>query len=118
MLVFDNYSARQPRSEKSFVSRVVEFNPMTQEIFWEYAGSTGAPFHSSLMGAVHRLANGNTLIIESDFGRVFEVTPAKDIVWEYNNPYLSGPNNEYVAIIPDLIRLDPEFPLNNFVDPG
>ena len=32
-----------------------------------------------------RLPNGNTLITESDAGRVFEVTEGGDIVWEFVN---------------------------------
>lgn len=39
-------------------------------------------FSSKISGAV-RLANGNTLICEGDFG-FWEVTPEKDIVWRYN----------------------------------
>jgi len=38
---------------------------------------------------VQRLANGNTLINEGLYGRLFEVTPDGDAVWEYVNPYLS-----------------------------
>jgi len=37
------------------------------------------------------LPNGNTLICEGDFGRLFEVTMGGDIVWEYVNPYFGGP---------------------------
>ena len=37
-------------------------------------------------GAAQRLPNGNTLITESERGRVFEVTPQKEIVWEFWNP--------------------------------
>jgi len=44
-------------------------------IVWEYP----------CMGAMnsHRLANGNTLIAEAFADRVIEVTPDKEIVWEY-----------------------------------
>ncbi|MCX7013628.1 MAG: hypothetical protein NTW86_13910, partial [Candidatus Sumerlaeota bacterium] len=38
---------------------------------------------------VQRLPNGNTLIAESDAGRIFEVTPGKELVWDYYNPFLS-----------------------------
>jgi hypothetical protein len=37
------------------------------------------------MGEHQRLANGNGLIVESDRGRVFEVTPDGEIVWTYIN---------------------------------
>jgi hypothetical protein len=32
------------------------------------------------------LPNGNTLITESDRGRVFEITPSGEIVWEFFIP--------------------------------
>ena len=35
---------------------------------------------------MQRLANGNTLITESERGRVFEVTADKEIVWRFVNP--------------------------------
>ena len=31
--------------------------------------------------------HGNTLICEGSNGRIFEVTPAGEIVWEYVNPF-------------------------------
>jgi hypothetical protein len=36
------------------------------------------------------LPNGNTFINEGVSGRLFEVTPTGDVVWEYVNPYF-GP---------------------------
>jgi hypothetical protein len=36
------------------------------------------------------MANGNTLITESDAARVFEVTAEGQIVWEYVNPSVDG----------------------------
>ncbi len=74
LLVFDNGVAS---------SRVLEVDPLSNEIGWSYAS---ADFHTPLRGSAQRLANGNTLITESDAGRVFEVTTAGDIVWEFVNP--------------------------------
>ena len=114
MLVFDNLAGGWFVPEGTQHSRVVEFDPLTQEVVWEFAGSEGAPFFSSLMGANQRLWNGNTLITESDYGRVIEVTPDKRIVWEFNNPHTAGDDDEFVATIPELTRLRPDFPLQNF----
>ena len=36
---------------------------------------------------MQRLPNGNTLITEGSDGRVFEVTPEHEIVWEFISPY-------------------------------
>jgi len=35
---------------------------------------------------MQRLPNGNTLICETTSARVFEVTPEREIVWEYVDP--------------------------------
>jgi hypothetical protein len=34
-----------------------------------------------------RLPNGNTLITEGMHGRIFQVTPSGEVVWEYLTPY-------------------------------
>lgn len=39
--------------------------------------------------SAQRLVNGNTLITEGADGRLFEVTTAGDIVWEYVSPYFT-----------------------------
>ena len=36
------------------------------------------------------MPNGNTLICESDCGRIFEVTGEGDVVWDYYSPFLGG----------------------------
>ena len=36
-----------------------------------------------------RLPNGNTFICEGAWGRFFEVTPDKEVVWEFTNPFYS-----------------------------
>jgi hypothetical protein len=75
-----------------FYSRVIEFNPITYDIVWEYSNKDGSivprdgkdsRFYSSLVSSAQRLPNGNTLIAEGTKGRVFEITPEKKIVWEY-----------------------------------
>jgi len=45
------------------------------------------------MGGVRRLPNGNTLICETIHGRIFQVTPDGEIVWEYINPNFVGPED-------------------------
>lgn len=75
-------------------SRVLEFDPLTLEIVWEFSAMTqGFPdgeearFYSRYESAAQRLPNGNTLITESRRGRLIEVTPDCEIVWEYISPY-------------------------------
>ncbi len=95
MLLFDNgYNSvgANPRHQEVLPnSRIVEVNPLDGKIVWQYtAEMSGQPawrFFSDHAGGVQRLPNGNTLICENTAGRVFEVTPAGEIVWEFVNPY-------------------------------
>lgn len=72
-------------------SRVLEFNPRTLEVEWEYQLPEPKPgerkFFSWFISSAQRLLNGNTLITEGQTGRLLEVTRAGDIVWEYLSPF-------------------------------
>jgi hypothetical protein len=72
-------------------SRVLEINPVTFEKIWEYSisGQERFLFASHYVSSAQRLPNGNTLIDEGADGRLFEVTSAKEIVWEYVSPYFA-----------------------------
>jgi len=76
ILIFDNGGKRE-------FSRIVELNPITRKIEWEYKSNPPKKFFSGTRGACQRLPNGNTLITESDHGHVFEITRAGEIVWEF-----------------------------------
>ena len=52
---------------------------------WSY--SDGERFFSFFISGCQRLPNGNTFICSGKQGRFFEVTSAKEIVWEFWNPY-------------------------------
>ena len=93
-------------------SKVVEIDPFTQEIVWAYEDGPEHSLYSKTCGSTERLPNGNTLIIESDNGRVLEVTPERLIVWEYRNPHRAGKDRELIAAILDLIVLPEDFPLD------
>ena len=64
----------------------MEVNPATSEIVWESQGDPPISFYSFHISGAERQPNGNTLICEGAPGRIFEVTPNKEIVWEYINP--------------------------------
>ena len=78
-------------------SRVLELNPATLEVEWSFIASdakggmmplvVNSEFYSQLVSSAQRLPNGNTLITEGCFSRLFEVTPEKEIVWEYRAPF-------------------------------
>ncbi|MET7972912.1 hypothetical protein ABZW44_07445 [Streptomyces mirabilis] len=42
------------------------------------------------MSSAQRLPNGNTFITEGSFGRLFEVAPDGDVVWEYVVPHFGA----------------------------
>jgi len=74
ILIFDNMGS--PRG-----SRVLEYDPLAQSFPWWYPGDNGIPFYSRIRGMSQRLPNGNTLIVNSEGGEVFEVTPQHEVVW-------------------------------------
>lgn len=98
MLIFDNIALELSETGMRR-SRVIEFDPKTMEIIWMYAGSSDEPFFSGSRSSQQRLVNGNTLITESNKGRIIEVKKSGEIVWEYINPQRVGKNN---ARIPAL----------------
>lgn len=93
-------------------SKVIEFDPFSQNIIWVYADSKETPLYTYDCGYSERLPNGNTLITESNRGRAFEVAYDKTIVWEFVNPHRAGKNNEFIATLFEVNRLSPDFPLD------
>ena len=86
IMVFDN-GAKRHEYGLSY-TRVVEIDPRTDEIVWEYRAPLQSDFLSSVCGGCERLANGNTVICDSWHGRIFEVTIEKELVWEYLSPFV------------------------------
>lgn len=87
VLIFDNGAHRAGFSPT--YSRVVEVNPTTGKIKWEYKSDPPTDFYTPVMGGCQRLPNGNTLICESLTGRIFEVTYEGEMAWEFVNPFYS-----------------------------
>ena len=86
VLIFNN-GARRQRNPLVF-SSVIEVEPESGRVVWEYRDRSGVlMFFSSYISGAQRLPNGNTLICEGLTGRIFEVTPAGEIVWEYTSPH-------------------------------
>jgi Arylsulfotransferase (ASST) len=98
LLIFDNGTHRQDHPWT--FSRVLEVDPRTSQIVWEYRELTAINFFSPYISGAQRLPNGNTLICEGCYGRIFEVSAAGEVVWEYISPYFGQ---------------SPRFGLNNFV---
>lgn len=102
ILLFDN-QGHEGRS------KVIEIDPLTQEVVWSFADSPVHPLYSKTCGSCQRLPNGNTLITESDNGRTLEVAPDGSIVWEFRNPQRTGKDNEFIAAIMEMVILPEDF---------
>ena len=96
VLCFDNGNIR-PNSIHH--SRIVEYDIVAEELVWEYKDPMPPAFFSPYMGSVEKLWNGSYSICESAFGRIFEVNPKGELMWEY--------------VIPEFAEY-PE-PLNKFI---
>ncbi len=106
LLIFDNQGQAgfPPPPQGVFsASRVIEVNPKTRQIVWEYSAQQSGraiwSFYSAFISNAQRLPNGNTLINEGQNGRFFQVTPRGKIVWEYVSPYFGKqmPKDNYVT---------------------
>ena len=94
LLVFDNGPHRLDHPMP--FSRVIEVELATKQIVWRYQERRESDFFSPRISNAQRLPNGNTLICEGDFGRIFEVTVSGELVWEFVNPYFGeGPNGPH-----------------------
>ena len=73
---------------------MLELDPLTLEVVWQFTAldqgireGEESRFYSRYESGAQRLPNGNTLITESRHGRIIEVTPKCEIVWEYISPH-------------------------------
>lgn len=115
LLVFDNrtdtdqhHKVQHLTEPQAFgYSRVIEIEPVTGRVIWEFAGSREKPFYSSVNGMAERLPNGNHLIVEPEAGRVLEIdgTAEPQVVWEYRNSLGTDPAT--VGRIAYAQRLEP-----------
>lgn len=97
ILIFDNGAFRA--GESITYTRAIEVDRQSKEIVWEYRDKSQMHnFFTPFMGSAQRLPNGNTLLCESAFGRLFEVTPEGYVCWEYINVHF--------APYPDKITAD------------
>jgi len=89
LLIFDN-GWHRPEGERS---RVVEVDPKTGKIVWQFSTQMAHAFNSRYQGAVHKLPNGNYFITSTGSGHLMEVTGGKkpnEIVWEWYSPLVKG----------------------------
>jgi len=101
ILLFDNLGT--PRR-----SAVIELDALSGEERWVYRADEPDEFFSSGIGSCQRLPNGNTLVTESTAGRAFELTPAREIVWEWRSPFRATGDEQLVATLYEVVRLAPD----------
>lgn len=116
LLVFNNGGGRPPEDHSSvdvlvppidnggnYIRRDhMPFGPAAPE--WSYTSPRKSDFFSWFISGAQRLSNGNTLINAGAVGIVFEVTPEKEIVWKFSNPFPNGEPSApepFQAITPD-----------------
>jgi hypothetical protein len=95
LLLYDNGGS--PRGV-----RILEYDPLTQAVPWLYADEKRRHFRARFRGASQRLPNGNTLIVDPDHGRLIEVTPDKELVWESVSSFVDSQSAS-----------SPEYPIND-----
>lgn len=82
-------------------SAILRVDPTTGEVWTTYEGDPPESFYSYRRGRHQVLENGNTLIVESERGRVLETAPDGELLWVYNNTFDAERNglvNEAFAI--------------------
>ena len=79
ILLYDNDGAGQK-------TRVIEFDPVTHAYPWSYPEESARGFFAPHRGMKQSLPNGNVLVVDPEGGRIFEVTSARSLVWEYGCP--------------------------------
>jgi hypothetical protein len=82
ILVFNNGTNGRNGYRRTLVEAI---DPVAGEIAWEYGSEY---FFSSVAGTAQALPGDNIAIASSHGGRIFEITPAGEIVWEWVPPYL------------------------------
>jgi len=58
-----------------------------KELAWSYRAPEPESFYAPFISGAHRLPNGNTFVTSGPEGRLFEVTPDGETVWDFWNPY-------------------------------
>lgn len=101
ILVYDNrITGGSPRFGHT---RLLEIDPATREIVWEFEGTGDQVFYAKSRGEQQVLPNGNILIVDPHNGRLLEIAPSAGnrTVWEWVNMTKPG----LVGLITDAQRV-------------
>jgi hypothetical protein len=105
--VFDNGPHRLGQAR----SAVVEIDPRTSSVAWQWAANPEAQFFSAHISGAHRLPGDNVLVCEGRTGRLFEITRRGEVVWEWTSPFsLTTPQGQNQAWVFRALRYGPDYP--------
>lgn len=99
-------------------SRLLEVDPNTSKIKWEYLDLPMCSFFSPIMGSCQQMprpvdpmvrATSNILVCEGTNGRIFEITSDGRIVWEYVNPFYHDTKFGKTNMIFNARRYEPTY---------
>ncbi len=96
LIIVDNgYNFLPPNQKTSRgYSRIIEVSIPDGVTRWEHRSMNDQPlFFSPIVGAQQRFRNGNTLITEGYYGRIFEIDYEGNIVWDYVYPEANDVND-------------------------
>jgi hypothetical protein len=105
--VFDNGPHRLGQAR----SAVVEIDPKTSQVVWQWTANPEAQFFSAHISGAHRLPGDNVLVCEGRTGRLFEVTRRGDVVWEWISPFsITTAQGQNQAWVFRALRYGPDYP--------
>lgn len=89
ILIFDN-------GPKRGWSRVIELNPLTEKIVWEYHAQPKESFFSTMLCNAEVLPNGNIFICEGYEARFFQITREGEVVWDYISTLMTSEGGLFI----------------------
>lgn len=101
--VFNNRSQYIARGIDT--SQIVRFDPVSRKTEVVNPVGDGDKFFTKIMGTHELQPNGNRLIAESIAGRVIEVSPQGEVVWDYRMPF----NDEVASLFAAASRLPEDY---------
>ena len=120
ILVFNNGGGR-PGPDYSSVEEIVTpidsnnnyylepgeaYEPDSQN--WIYTANPPTSFFAGGLSGAQRLSDGNTLICNGEKGKIFEVNPTGEIIWQYTNPYPNPLTNSIFKVVYVPLEEPPE----------
>ncbi len=106
IVIFDNNDDMTRTGEHWGRSRILAVDPATRDFDIAYPTAPDQPFYSQEGGKHQLLSNGNRLITEANAGRVFEVTPAGEMVWNW---VIDSADGDYLAEVLEGTRYSAEY---------